>query len=83
MTMPVNQVRLPKGIIKEMNSLVNKGFYANKSEVIRDAVRILLLKRHIGSIPNTGNSVEDIRAIRKKLSKEKFDLKEINKLGKK
>ncbi len=83
MTMPVNQVRLPKGLIKEVNSLVNKGFYANKSEVIRDAVRILLLERHIGSIPNTGDSVEEIGAIRKKLSKGKFNLKGINRLGKK
>ncbi|MFC1690988.1 hypothetical protein ACFL0W_02295 [Nanoarchaeota archaeon] len=42
----------------------------------------LALEKQIGSIPNTGDSVKEIRKIRKILSKEKFDLTEINKLGK-
>ena len=34
----------------------------------------------ISTIPNTGDSVQEIREIRKILSKEKFDLEEINNL---
>jgi hypothetical protein len=47
-------------------------------------IRIMItkssLEKQIGSIPNTGDSVKEIREIRKKLSKEKFDLDEINRL---
>jgi Arc/MetJ-type ribon-helix-helix transcriptional regulator len=81
MTMSVTQVRLPEGLIKEVDKLVDKGLYSNKSDVIRDAIRKLVLEKQVGSIPNTGDSVKEIREIRKKLSKEKIDLEEINKLG--
>ena len=33
-----------------------------------------------GLIPNTGDSVKEVRAIRRKLSKEPFDLRELNAL---
>ena len=74
MEMAVTQVRLPEGLVKEIDKLVNKGFYTNKSDVIRDAIRKLVLEKQIGSIPNTGDSVKEVRKIRKKLSKEKFNL---------
>ena len=80
--MAVTQVRLPEGLITEIDKLVDKGFYTNKSDVIRDAIRKLVLEKQIGSIPNTGDSVKEVRDIRKKLSKEKFNLNEINQLGK-
>ena len=80
MAMSITQVRLPEGITKEMDKLVEKGLYTNKSDVVRDALRKLVLEKQIGSIPNTGDSVKEIREIRKKLSKEKFDLNELNKL---
>lgn len=38
------------------------------------------IEKQIGSVPNTGDSVKEIREIRKKLSK--IDLDEINTLGK-
>ncbi len=82
MEMAVTQVRLPEGLITEVNKLVDKGFYTNKSDVIRDAIRKLVLEKQIGSIPNTGDSVKEIREIRKRLSKEKFNINEINQLGK-
>ena len=82
MTMTVTQVRLPQGIIEEVNKLVEKGFYTNKSDVVRDALRRLILDKQVGSIQNTGDSVEEVRTIRKKLSKEAFDFDTINKLGK-
>jgi len=74
MEMAVTQVRLPEGLITEIDKLVEKGFYTNKSDVIRDAIRKLVLEKQIGSIPDTGDSVKEIREIRKKLSKEKFNL---------
>ena len=82
MEMAVTQVRLPEGLIMEIDKLVDKGFYTNKSDVIRDAIRKLVLEKQIGSIPDTGDSVKEVREIRKKLSKEKFNLNEINQLNK-
>lgn len=78
--MSVTQVRLPDGLIKEVDNLVHKGMYNSKSDVIRDALRRLVLAQQIGSVKNTGDSVKEIRDIRKKLSKEKIDLNEINNL---
>ena len=81
--MDVTQVRLPQGLIDGIEILVDKGLYANKSDAVRDAVRKLILEGQIGSIPNTGDSVKEMREIKKKLSQEiksSNDLKEINKL---
>ena len=55
---------------------------------MRDALRKLinekqLVEKQIGTIPNTGDSVKEIREIRNKLSKEiksYKDIEEINKL---
>ena len=88
MTMSITQVRLPIGLIKEVDKLVDKGLYTNKSDVMRDALRKLinekqLVEKQIGTIPNTGDSVKEIREIRNKLSKEiksYKDIEEINKL---
>ncbi len=75
------QVRLSHGLVDKIDDLVGTGIYANRSDVIRDAVRRLVLDKMVGIIPNTGDSVKEIRQIRTKLSKEKFDLDEINKLA--
>ncbi|MFH0797948.1 MAG: ribbon-helix-helix domain-containing protein [Candidatus Woesearchaeota archaeon] len=76
--MVVAQVRVPEGLLDEIDVLVDKGFYSNRSDVIRDAVRRLIIERQIGSIPDKGDSVNEVREIRKKLSKEKIDLKKLN-----
>lgn len=81
MTMSATQVRLPEGLIEEVDNLVARGMYASKSDVIRDAVRRLILEKQVGTIQDTKNSVKEVREIRKKLSKEKFSLSEINKLN--
>ena len=80
MVMQMTQVRLTKGLISKIDELVQRGYYPNKSDAIRDAVRRLVWEKEIGTIPNTGDSVQEIREIRKKLSKENFDLKDINSL---
>ncbi|MDO8655896.1 MAG: ribbon-helix-helix domain-containing protein [Nanoarchaeota archaeon] len=81
--MAVAQVRLPEGLMQEVDVLVEKGLYTNKSEVIRDALRQLILERQLGSVPNTGDSVQEVREIRKKLSTDFSveDLEDVNKLG--
>ena len=79
--MEVIQARLPKGLINELNRIVSKGIYTNKSDLIRDAIRRLILEKQIGSVSNKLNSVKQVRNIRNKLSKEKFDLKEINNIN--
>jgi Arc/MetJ-type ribon-helix-helix transcriptional regulator len=79
----VIQVRLPKAIVKEIEMLVEKGFYSNKSEVMRDAARRLFIEKHIGIIPNTGDSVKEIRELRKRLTKEDLAMDKVNALIKK
>jgi len=81
--MQIVQARLPSTLVKEINALVKTGRYTNKSDVIRDAVRKLTIESHIGSIPDTGDSVKEVRGIRAKLSKQvkSFDdVEEINRL---
>ena len=39
-----------------------------------------VLREQVGTTKNTGDSVQEVRAIRQKLSKERFDLKKINSL---
>ncbi len=81
MVMDTVQVRLSHGIIEKVDDLVETGIYANRSDVIRDAVRRLILDKLVGIIPNTGDSVKEVKEMRKRLSKEKFNLEEINKLA--
>jgi len=39
-------LQLPEGYIREINRLVKSGEYPTRSEFIRQAVRLLLLKYH-------------------------------------
>src|SRR3989338_3413721 len=49
-TMKVLQVRLPKGLEKEVDKLIKKGYYTNRSDLIRNAIRKLVLEVHKGKI---------------------------------
>mgnify|MGYP001597090559 CR=1 FL=1 len=81
MVMDTVQIRLSHGLVERIDDFVDLGIYANRSDVIRDAVRRLVVDKLVGIIPNTGDSVKEVQEIRKKLSKEKFNLAEINKLA--
>ena len=81
MVMDTLQIRLSPGLLERIDRLINIGIYANRSDVIRDAVRRLVLDKLVGIIPDTGDSVKEIRKLRTQLSKEKIDLDEINKLA--
>jgi len=77
------QIRLSSGLVGRIDSLVNKGIYSSRSDAIRDAVRRLVLESMVGIIPNTGDSVKEVREIRNKMSKgvKSFkDIEEMNKL---
>ena len=76
--MELAQVRLPKEVIKQMDSLVKRGLYSNKSDFMRASIRRALIEAQIGSIKNTGDSVKEIKEIRKLLSKKDINLDEIN-----
>ncbi|MDP3640578.1 MAG: ribbon-helix-helix domain-containing protein [Nanoarchaeota archaeon] len=81
MVMDTVQVRLSHGLVERIDDLVGTGLYANRSDAIRDAVRKLVLNQFVGIISDTGDSVTEIKELRKKLSQQKFDLEEINKLA--
>lgn len=80
MVMDTLQIRVNKKLVKLIDSLVKSGVYSNRADVIRDAIRRFVWEKEIGSISKKGNSVQVVRNIRKKLSKEKLDLNEINNL---
>ena len=76
MVMDTIQIRLTPKLVDKVDKLVDTGIYANRSDAIRDAVR-----RLVGIIPDSGDSVKEVKELRKRLSKEKFNLNEINKLA--
>jgi len=39
------QIRVPKSIIKQADYLVRLGFYANRSDLIRESLRLFLIQR--------------------------------------
>ena len=81
MVMELVQVRLPKKLVKEINKAVEEEGYATKSDFIREALRRRFaaqnLKSLIGIMPNTGDSVKEIRELRKRLSKEDPEMKQL------
>ena len=78
MVMDTLQIRLTRGLVEYIDSMVKKGIYANRSDVIREAVRHKFWHSQVGTMKNDGDSVKQIRKIREKLSKEPIDLDEIN-----
>jgi len=80
MVMNTLQIRINKELVKMIDILVKTGVYANRADVIRDAVRRFVWEKEVGSMAYKGNSVEMVRRVRKKLSKEKIDLKKINEI---
>lgn len=81
MVMVLTQVRLPKKMLSYIESFVKKGDYENKSDFIRDAVRKKVFEEQLRSVSLGKDSVNEVRRIREILSKEPFDLNEINSFG--
>jgi len=80
MVMDTLQIRMNRQLVKLVDSLVKTGIYANRADVIRDAVRRFVWEKEVGSISRKGKSLEITRKAREKLSRGKINLKEINNL---
>ncbi len=80
MVMDTLQIRLGRGLVKRVDGLVTTGVYANRSDVIRDAVRRFVWEKEAGSVTYRGPATKLVRNVRKDLSKHKMNLKEINSL---
>ncbi len=80
MVMDTLQIRMSKELLKRIDSLVKIGIYSSRSDVIRDSVRRFVWEKEVGSIPKKGNSVNEVRSTRNKLSNEKINLDKINNL---
>ena len=85
MVMDTLQIRLGHGLVEFIDSQIKKGIYSSRSDFIRDTVRkqmaLYNLDRMVGIIPNTGDSVEEVREIRRKLSKEIKSFKDVEKIN--
>jgi putative addiction module CopG family antidote len=80
--MEITQVRLPERLREGIDLLVQRGIYTSRSDVVRDALRRLIVEQQIGSISNTGDSVKEVKKIRNSLSKEVRSFKDIQKINK-
>ncbi len=49
-TMETVPAKVTKRIVDEMEELIKQGWYANKSELIRDAIRELIKKQKIAQL---------------------------------
>ena len=50
MVMQTVQIRLTKKLVEKLGELVKEGFYPNKSEAVRDAVRRLIIEQELGEL---------------------------------
>jgi Arc/MetJ-type ribon-helix-helix transcriptional regulator len=81
MVMDTMQIRINEQLTKEIDKIVKTGFYANRADVIRDAVRRFVFDSQIGTIANTGNSVKEIKKIRNNLSKQIKSFSDVEKIN--
>ena len=75
MVMQTIQIRLTNGLVKYADKQVKSGLYANRSDVIRDALRKQAWYDQIGSISskkeyNGLNAQEAVKRARKELDEE-------------
>ena len=82
MVMDTLQIRMNKELIKRIDNFVKLGVYSNRADVIRDAFRRFVWEKEVGSIPNKGNAVRQVRKIREALSKNNRNFQELNEFGK-
>ena len=80
MVMDSLQIRMNKGLVRRIDFMVKSGIYANRADVIRDAVRRFVWEKEVGSVSVKDNSVKAVRKVRKMLSGKKVDLDERNNL---
>lgn len=77
MVMDTVQIRVSHGLVERVDHLVETGVYANRSDVIRDALRRFVWEREVGTVKLKGNSVKQVREARRQLSKQIKSFKDI------
>lgn len=82
MVMQTVQVRLPKGLVKEIDAKVRTGRYANRSDVIRESVRTSIWDDEIGTVQRQESGVALARKAREHLSNQIKSFKDIEKINK-
>jgi Arc/MetJ-type ribon-helix-helix transcriptional regulator len=84
MSSSVIQVRLPDRLIEQVEHQVEKGYFSTKSDLVREAIRRLVIEQQIGTVPAEKESVREVRAIRKNISSQTKDMnvKELKKFFK-
>jgi len=80
MVMDTIQVRLTSSQVEMIDRWVKQGIYSSRSDAVRDSVRRLFWDGQRGTINLKGDSVALVRKARQELSKQKFNLDEINNL---
>jgi Arc/MetJ-type ribon-helix-helix transcriptional regulator len=62
MVMDTLQIRLSKGIMEKIDELVESGLYANRSDIIREAVRRYILQLELikGKALKTAQDTQEI-----------------------
>jgi len=81
MVMDTLQIRLSPKLVELADSLIKTGIYSSRSDLVRDAVRKLVLDQMIGILDNDIDSVKEIKEIRKKLSREISNVKDLEKIN--
>jgi len=81
MVMETLQIRIPKNMLKTMDALIKSGIYSNRSDFIRDSIRRFYLNKLVGILPNEGDSVKEIKELRKQCSKDIKNFKDLEKVN--
>jgi Arc/MetJ-type ribon-helix-helix transcriptional regulator len=63
MVMETVQIRLTKKLVEKLKGLVKEGFYPNKSEAVRDAVRRLIIEHELGELGEELNEGKELDKI--------------------
>tara|TARA_Y100000310_G_scaffold266530_1_gene278063 strand:- start:688 stop:915 length:228 start_codon:yes stop_codon:yes gene_type:complete len=69
MVMETIQIRLTTKLVEKLGELVKQGYYPNKSEAVRDAVRRLILEQELGELGEELESAEVKKQVAEKVSK--------------
>jgi len=69
MVMETIQIRLTSKLVEKLGDLVKQGYYPNKSEAVRDAVRRLILEHELGELGEEMEQAEVKKKVAEKVNK--------------
>lgn len=59
MVMQTIQIRLTDKLVEKLDDFVKEGFYPNRSEAVRDAVRKLIIEHELGELGEELEAADD------------------------